>query len=140
MKKLLTVLGIKDKAGFWAFVAQFIKYGIVGLSNTGVNLLVYYVLVLIGVHYLVATIMAFVISVLNAFFWNRNFVFKVRKKNIPKQLAKVYAAYGFTFLLGLGTLFLMVDVLGISKFIAPLLNLCFTVPTNFLINKFWTFK
>jgi len=140
MKKLFELLGIKDKASFWAFVKQFIKFGIVGVSNTLLFLAIYYVLVLLDVHYLIANIAAFVLSVLNAFFWNSKFVFNESRKSIPMQLAKAYVAYGFTFLLSTGTLFLMVDILGISEFIAPLLNLCITVPINFLVNKFWAFK
>ncbi|MCL2224330.1 MAG: GtrA family protein [Defluviitaleaceae bacterium] len=119
---------------------QFVKFGIVGVSNTAVNLAVYYLLVAIGVHYVIASVCAFVVSVLNAFFWSRKFVFKESESSARVQLAKSYAAYGFTFLLSLGTLVLMVEVLGISEFLAPLLNLFITVPLNFLINKFWTFK
>jgi len=37
-------------------------------------------------------------------------------------------------------LWLWTDVIGISKFLAPLISLLITVPVNFLMNKFWTFK
>ena len=141
MKKLLAKLGIEDTLGFWAFAKQFIKFGIVGVSNTLLSLLIYYILVLLGVHYILSNTIAFAISVLNAYYWNRKYVFKQNeKKSAGRQLAKVYAAYGFTFLLSTGLLFLMVDVLGISELVAPLINLCVTVPLNFLLNKFWAFR
>ncbi len=35
---------------------------------------------------------------------------------------------------------LWVDMLHISEFLAPVINLLFNVPVNFLINKFWAFK
>ena len=119
---------------------QFFKFGIVGLSNTAIYFAIYYALLIFGVHYLAANILAFSVGTINAFYWNRKFVFTESKKNGTRQFAKVYTAYGFTFLLGMGTLFLMVDILGISKYIAPLINVCITVPLNFLINKFWAFK
>ncbi|MCL2355539.1 MAG: GtrA family protein [Defluviitaleaceae bacterium] len=119
---------------------QFIKFGIVGVINTIVFLSVYYVLLWLCVHYLAANLVAFVISVLNAFFLSGKFVFKDSKTSAALRLAKVYAAYGFTFLLGTASLFVMVEIFGISQFIAPLLNMLVTVPTNFLVNKFWAFR
>jgi len=140
MKKLFAELNIKNKSDFYAFVKQFMKFGVVGITNNVVFFAVYYTIVLTGVHYLIANIGAFIISVLNAFFWSRKFVFKGSSTPALLQLAKSYAAYGFTTVISTGTLFLMVDIWGISQFIAPLLNLCITVPINFLVNKFWTFR
>jgi putative flippase GtrA len=119
---------------------QFIKFGIVGVMNTVVALSIYYFLVWVGVHYFAANAVAFIISVLNAFFWSSKFVFKGSEKSLLVRLAKVYAAYGFTFLLASGTLVVMVELLHISELIAPLLNLCITVPINFCVNKFWAFR
>ena len=139
VKKILALFGIKNKSDFWTFLLQFFKFGIVGISNTIVFLVVYYALVLLGVHHIIANIIAFPLGVLNAFFWNRKFVFK-QEKNRPVQLAKVFAAYGITFALSTGGLFLMVDVFGLSAFVAPLINICVTTPINFLLNKFWAFR
>ena len=119
---------------FW----QFIKFGIVGLSNTAVSFLVYYTLLWAGVHYLIASAAGFALSVLNAYFWSKKFVFT--QSTSKNQLAKVYISYGATFVLSLCTMFIMVDNLGISQLIAPVLNLFITVPLNFLLNKFWVFK
>jgi len=136
---LLSKLGIKDSASFWMLFKQFFKYGIVGVSNTLISLGAYYALVHFGVHYLIANLIAFILGTLNAYYWNNKYVFKA-KGNSLSRLARVFAAYGFTLLLSTGLLYLMVDVIGISKFIVPIINLCITIPTNFLLNKFWAFK
>jgi putative flippase GtrA len=117
------------------------KFVVVGVSNTAVFLGIYYTLLAFGVFYLIANVFAFIFSVLNSFFWSRNFVFG-KKSSVPAkiQLAKAYAAYGFTAIISTITLFIMVELIGISEFIAPLLNLLITVPINFLVNKFWTYK
>ena len=120
-------------------IKQFIKFGIVGISNTIVSLAIYYALVFIGLHYILSNAIAFVISVLNAYYWNRKYVFKSHE-NKAAILPKIYAAYSFTFFLGTGLLFLMVEIIGISNLVAPLLNLFITTPTNFMLNKFWVFK
>lgn len=140
MKRLLARLGIVDPASIWAVAKQFIKFGIVGFSNTLIAMAIYYSLVLLDVNYLIANFFAFAISVLNAFYWNRKYVFKGSTKSKLRQLTKVYSSYGITFLISMGSLFLMVDVLCISELIAPIINLCITVPLNFLLNKFWAFR
>ena len=35
---------------------------------------------------------------------------------------------------------LWVEIVGLPKLIAPIINLLVSVPINFLLNKFWTFK
>ena len=141
MKKMFDKLGIEDISDFWAFIKQFMKFGIVGISNTLLSLAIYYLLVLLGVNYILSNVVAFAVSVLNAYYWNRKYVFgQVEGSKKGRQLAKVYVSYGFTFLLSTGLLFLMVAVIGVSEFIAPLINLCITIPLNFLLNKFWAFR
>jgi putative flippase GtrA len=84
--------------------------------------------------------MGFLVSVLNAFLWSKKFVFTESKKSPRQQLVRLYLSYGMTFLLSLGLMYTMVDILGISQLVAPLLNLFVTVPLNFLLNKFWVFR
>ena len=58
-----------------------------------------------------------------------------------KALLKTYMAYGFTGIILNNILsFIWIDKVGISKFIAPLINLIVSVPLNFIINKLWAFK
>jgi putative flippase GtrA len=125
-------------------ITQFIKFGIVGLSNTAISYVLYSALVFFGLHYLIASIIAFLISVLNSFFWNNKYVFKSQdgqKRNILHSLLKTYLSYAFTGLLIQNVLlFVFIDIMHISKYIAPLLGLTVTVPLNFVLNKLWAFK
>ena len=43
MQKMLALLGAKSKEEFVALLAQFIKFGLVGVSNTAVSMAVYYI-------------------------------------------------------------------------------------------------
>jgi len=130
----------KSKEDLKRVLRQFIKFGIVGVSNTLISLAIYYLLVSLGVNYIVSNTVAFVISVLNAYYWNNKYVFQKSSRSHFVALMRTYIAYGFTFLLGTALLYIMVRHLSISKYIAPLINLCFTIPINFLINKLWAFK
>lgn len=119
---------------------QFIKFGLVGLSNTAISMSLYYALVYLGVNYLVANLIGFMISVLNSYYWNNRYVFNKTEEGHLKPIIKTYLAYGSTLLLSTFLLYVMVQQLGISQWIAPLLNLAITIPINFLINKLWAFR
>jgi len=121
------------------FFIQFMKFGLVGISNTIIALITYYLLLFIGVHYLIANFVSWIISVFNAFFWNNRYVFK-NTGTWKTTLIKTYFSYGLSFLLGTSLLMIIVEWFEFSAFIAPLLILFITVPLNFFMNKFWAFK
>jgi len=133
---------MKDKS-LWQLAIQFVKFGFVGVSNTLISLVVYYVCLYFGLHYIVANTLGFVVGTINAYFWNNKFVFKKEEGEIrdtKKSVVKVFVSYGFT--LGLSTVLLAfwVDGLHISENMAPILNLLVTIPLNFVLNKFWAFR
>lgn len=130
---------------------QFVKFGIVGLSNTVVSYVIYVVSLLLlqkagllpQIDYLVAQFIGFVLSVLWSFYWNNKFVFQDSegKRNLWQALLKTYMSYAFTGLFLNSILSLLwVEVFQWSKMIAPMINLLVSVPLNFIMNKFWAFK
>lgn len=129
---------------------QFIKFGIVGLSNTtvsyGVNIFVLFVMKPLEVpwDFIMGNVIAFVLSVLWSFYWNNRFVFTTSNgmhRKIGRTLLKTFIAYGFTGIALNNILsWIWISVLKISKYVAPLINLIISVPLNFVINKFWTFN
>ena len=122
---------------------QFIKFGIVGLSNTIISLGVYEVCLYLGMHYLPADALGLVISVINAYYWNNRVVFGDGQKKPFGQHVRMYfkslAAYGGAFVLNQLLLVLWVEIVGIPEWLAPFINLAVTIPLNFLVNKYWTF-
>ena len=118
---------------------QFIKFGIVGVANTGIGLGSYYLLLWLGCHYLVANVGSWVVSVFNAFYWNNKYVFK-SNAIWWRALIKTYISYGASFVSGTVLLYLLVEWCGVSELLAPVCTLLLTIPMNFLLNKFWTFK
>lgn len=130
---------------------QFIKFGIVGVSNTLVsyllNLLCLFVLdrYNMAYDYVIANTVAFVLSVLWSFYWNERFVFTEKQEgyrsNRLVRLLKMYLSYGFTGIILNNVLsYVWISVLGISKVIAPLINSAIGVPINYILNKKWTFE
>lgn len=123
---------------------QFIKFGLVGISNTFVSWACYYFFLWVDEGlYMVGSVVGTVVSIANAFYWNDKYVFKSNNNNWKsklKRLGRTYISYGGTSLLGMFLLWAGVNYLGISKVFAPPIILLITVPLNFLINKFWTFS
>ena len=137
MKKLL-------EHPLFAKLWQFIKFGIVGLGNTIISLGVYEVCLYLGMHYLPADALGLVISVINAYYWNNRCVFGDGQKKPFGEHVRMYfrslTAYGGAFVLDSLLLMLWVEIVGLPEVIAPVLNLCITIPLNFLVNKYWTFR
>ncbi len=124
----------------WSSFMQFVKFCVVGVSNTAISLAVYYIFILINPElYILGNAVGFVVSVLNSYFWNSTVVFKKTDEKL-KTVIKTFVAYGTNLLLGTALLYLFVDVLSISELVAPLLNLLITIPLNFILNKFWVMK
>jgi putative flippase GtrA len=127
--------------GLHNLIGQFIKFGIVGISNTLISLAIYYIFIFIDKDlYLAGSIAGFVVSVLNSYYWNNRYVFKSEKRNHAQAIAKTFLSYGSTSILSTILLVVIVEILSISEVIAPLINLIITVPLNFILNKFWAYK
>ena len=94
--------------------------------------------------YIFANIVSFTISVFWSFYWNNRYVFREKPdeaRNKWKALGRTFLAYGFTgYVLNNLLSFVWIDIFGISKYIAPLINLIVSVPVNFLLNKLWAFR
>jgi len=131
----------KKATSFKKLITQFFKFGIVGISNTLISLAAYYILVYFGINYLIANGVGFILSVLNSVFWNSKCVFKDKEEhNVFHAFGKVFISYGISFLLSSVLMYLFVQIFHMSKYLAPILRLVFTIPLNFLMNKLWAFK
>lgn len=131
---------------------QFVKFGIVGVSNTVLGYLIYAVSLKVlrmaelfpEYDIYIAQFIMFLLSVAWSFYWNNKMVFKQQegeKRNLLIALTKTYVSYAFTSLfLAEVLLALWTKILGINEYIAPVISLLITVPLNFLIQKFWAFR
>ena len=125
----------------WQTLLQFIKFGIVGASNTLISLAVYYLFIWIDKDlYLAGQIAGFIVSVLNAYYWNNRYVFKGGRLWDWKKLLKTFTAYGGTSLLSMALSVAEVEWLHLSEYIVPVINLVITIPLNFLTHKFWVYR
>lgn len=126
------------------WVKQFIKFGLIGGSNTVVSYIAYVITIFLVDNIFLANLMSYVWGTINSYIWNNLWVFKKKedeKRNPWLVLGKLFIMYAGTgIVLNYFLLLLWIDVLGIPKLIAPILNSAFGIPINFLVSKFWCFK
>lgn len=144
LKKIVTLFHFPISDEKLRVFSQFVKFGLVGLSNTAISYITYVICVYLGMHYFFANTLGFIISVLNSFYWNNKYVFiceNGEKRPWLPALIKTFISYGSTgILLASILLYVWVDLMHISEYIAPLINLIITIPLNFILNKLWAFK
>ena len=124
-------------------IVQFIKFGFVGGINTVLSYAIYYVLcIILGFNYLLSQGIAWFITVFISYVLNNIMTFSDGGSTnwSIKNLVKVYISYSVTGLfLATFLSWIWVDILRIEKAFAPIINLLFTIPLNFLLNKYWAY-
>jgi putative flippase GtrA len=117
---------------------QFIKYGLVGVTNTLASLGVYALCVHFGLWYLAASAVAFAVGATNSYLLNRNWTFQAQGRH-STTVAR-YVVVQVAGLLGiLGVVFVMVDGLGTDKVIGQAIATVIVVLAMFVANRYWTF-
>ena len=75
-----------DKAEARETGIQLLKYGVIGVLNTLITLVTFYLLnTKLGLSYGISNVTGYVLGVINSFLWNRNWVFKT-KKDFKREL------------------------------------------------------
>lgn len=161
-----------ETKGIIGLFIQFLKFGLVGISNTLVSGVIYFLMneLWFPGKWFAASLVSWVISVLNAYLWQNIFVFKedeTKKHRVWWQtLFKTYMSYAFTGLfLNNVLLWLWTDVIDIAQFCGHIIdffanihigflgntetfssnmgwfiNMMISIPLNFIINKCWAYR
>lgn len=128
-----------DRKKLLAEIFTMIRYGAVGLVNTGVTALVIFLLKLTGIHYALYTLAGYAVGITVSFILNRKFTFK-SKERTGLQAMKFLLVTGS--LLGLTQLlqYLLIDVAGINETIGVILGMVFYTGTGYILNRLFVFK
>jgi putative flippase GtrA len=121
-------------------VVQFVKFGIVGVSNTLLAFAIYTVLLkLFGVWYIAASAIGFVLGAVNGFLLNRRWTFA---GHVGDSLTPVRwgVVQGCGLALNLGLLYLFVDDAGVEKLLGQAFATAIVTVLTFLVNRAWTFR
>src|SRR5436305_7634736 len=121
-------------------VVQFVKFGIVGVSNTLLTFVVYTLLLKVfGVWYLAASAIGFAVGTINSFLLNRRWTFRGHVGDALTPLRWTVVQCG-----GLGVneglLYVFVHDARVDKLLSQAFATAVVTITTFLANRAWTFR
>jgi putative flippase GtrA len=117
------------------------KFLLVGLSGYVVNLAVFtFALKVLHVHHIAAATLAFMVAVMNNFWWNRHWTFGAGDGHAGFQAARFFTVSVIAFLIQLAILEILISAAGLPKVLAQAISLILATPVNFIGNKLWSFR
>jgi len=119
---------------------QLVRFAAVGATGYVVNLVTFALCVhAIGIDYRISSVIAFVVSVINNFWFNRHWTFGARHEYSMFQAARFFAvslvAFGFTYVI----LITLVGA-GMPKVVSQAIAIVAATPLSFLGQKLWSFR
>ena len=114
--------------------SQFAGFVFTGAANTVLTFLIYEMALFMGLHYIYAFILCFLAGLVFLTFSNIRLVFG---RKIENRNAAVYSVYYFLYFILYGLiLYAVIEIVGLSPFLAPFFVLPIMVPVNFLCSKY----
>lgn len=115
--------------GFLAFV---LNYGLYYLFDN-----------VLGIHYMVSTVLSWILTVVFAYWTNHTFVFKSKNKDaksLREEFLSFIGARVATELLEMGLMFLMVGCADWNEMISKFVCQVLVIVANYFLSKLWIFK
>jgi putative flippase GtrA len=120
---------------------QLVRFAFVGGVGFLVNLAVYTLAVhAAGLDYRFASVVAWLVAVLNNFVLNRHWTFDARAGRAHAQAIRFFLVSLLAEAFSLALLTLLVESAGLAKVPAQALAVAASMPLNFLGNKLWSFR
>jgi putative flippase GtrA len=120
-------------------VRQFVKYGVVGASNTVLTFVVYTILVTLGLDYLVAVVLGYCAGSLNSYFLNRHWTFRARDIAHTTAGTRFAIVQAVAIAANVLLLYVFVHHLGIAKIPAQAILTLPILAVTFFVNRWWSF-
>ena len=120
---------------------QLIRFGAVGATGYVVNLGVFALCVhAFGIDYRFSAVIAWIVSVLNNFWWNRHWTFAAKQARPFPQALRFFAVSLVTFGFSYVVLIALVSGAGLTKVPAQAIAVAAGTPLNFVGQKLWSFR
>jgi len=122
---------------------ELLRYIIIGLLTTLLNIFIYYVCAnILNIQYVVSTIIAWIVAVIFSFFTNRDFVFKNKKRETGffKEFNMFWTTRYLTGLLDVGIMFLGVNIFKQNDTEVKIFSNIIGTILNYIITKYLVFR
>ncbi|MGM7721508.1 GtrA family protein [Metabacillus sp. Hm71] len=119
---------------------RFLKFGTVGIFNTLITVGSYSLLVMLGMDYIFANILAYSLGVINSYYWNKNWVFAAGTGRHTDFFIRFVLVNLITLCLTTFFLYLLVDRFSMQPLLAQVFATGCGLVVNYALNQKWTFK
>ena len=121
-------------------IIQFITFNIIGLTNTLLTTLLFFLLIYLENNYINSLFFVYFIGILFSFYMNKNFTFKYASSNTMVLFIKMCSSYIIIFMLNVGLLFILIEKILINKYLAQIIAMFLLIIISFMLQKFFVFK
>lgn len=118
---------------------QLLRFCTVGLGNTVVDFTTFYLLNLVGVPYLLAQMVSYSAGVVNSFFFNRRWTFRVSRQTNISEVVRFIIVNGLALIVSSGLLYILHDVSHLNLWLDKVLATGCGFIVNFVGSRFWVF-
>jgi putative flippase GtrA len=120
-------------------IRQFVKYGLVGASNTVITFVTYTVLVKLGVQYLIAVVLGYCVGSLNSYIFNRHWTFQAADIAHSTAGTRFAIVQAVAIAANVALLYVFVHHLGVAKIPAQAILTLPVLAVTFFANRWWSF-
>ena len=121
-------------------IVRFVKFGMVGVLNTLVNWIIFFILNRLGMYYIFSNVIAYSISTIHSYLWNTLWVFKYKDKASTDTTFKFVTLNVVGLLLNTAILYILVDLFNLNKMLGLIITTIIIMFINYAVNKIWVFK
>ena len=124
-------------------VGQFVRFSLVGVSNTLVFYAAYLGVLWLGFSFVAAATVGTVIGIVNSYVLNKIFTFRSGKKSSGKLLGekiRFVTVYVAQYFVNIAVISVCVNIFGIRPELAGLPSIGIAVIVSFFGHKYWTFR
>lgn len=133
-----------DLASAYSTHMQVLRFGIVGVINTLVDVLAYFIFTrytpIFADHINLAKGVSFFCGTVTSFVLNRTFTFKVKTRFDVKEIMRFYAVVGSSLVFNVALLYVFNTVFGVYDLVAVGISTVLTFVAGFLLSRGWVFK
>ncbi len=120
---------------------QFLRFVQVGILGTLINLFSLYILAgVIGMYYMIAASISFILSITSNFFFNKKWTFENKNTFYKKLYSQYFLVSILSMMIGLTLLHVLVEFFGMWYFFGQIIAVAIAGVNSFVWIKFWVFK
>lgn len=120
---------------------NFIKFCLVGGSNTLITLLFFYMFnKILSINYMISSILGYLCGMLNSFVLNKLWTFRNNEKRLFPQLIKFIFVNSTSLGINLLLMYIFINKLHFDSMASQIIATGFTIISNYIGSRFWVFK